>query len=61
MHRTVCIYWTHGRELKSDCNSFFTSFVRSHKVICIFYLVFKTFLLKHLNMICFWSKHVLFT
>jgi hypothetical protein len=38
MHLAVCIYWTHDSEVQSDCNRFFTSFVRSHQVIYIFTL-----------------------
>ena len=44
---------TYHPELQVDCNTFFTSIVRYHKVIDIFYLVFRTTVLIHLMMISF--------
>ena len=59
--RTFCIYSRQHWELQIDCNTFLTSFVRSHKSYLHFFLLrFKVSVLKHLKMISFWSKHVVF-
>ena len=42
--------------LDDNCNKFFTSFVRSRSYFYFFYLVFKTFVLKRLRVISFWSE-----
>jgi len=50
---------TYHRELQVDCNTFFTSFVKLHKAIYIFfYHVFKSCVLRHLKTFSFWSNHV---
>ena len=55
----LCLRNTPSR-ITVDCNTFCTSFVRSRRVIYIRFLVFKTSVLKHLWMINFWSKNVVF-
>jgi len=55
----LCLRNTLSR-ITVDCNTFCSSFVRSRKDICICFLVFKTSVLKHLRMINFWSKHLVF-
>jgi len=54
----VCVSSTHHRQLQVDCNRVFTSFVRSYRVIYIFYLAFKTSVTKRPRDISYWLKNV---